>query len=181
VAIYFGPSVEGAGPEGVISLDDPKEERLLIAVNDFFMDAETDPGIIVTWNGAGFDGPVYQTRAERYGLRHNLRLQPTKLRPSKYGPCAGHETEYLLAWGPHDHADICYAYEPIAEAAGISKSLKPVARLMGLNPIEVDRERMELLTVAERTAYNVSDGEMTYRMALMLSNLRQIVDSRDWV
>lgn len=180
VSIYFGPSVAGAGPEGVLALDDPNEKRLLRAVDEFFMDSSTEPGIVVTWNGSGFDGPFYSTRAERHGLTHGLRLQPTHLRPSKYGPITGHDSEYLLAWGPHDHADIYHAYIPMAKAAGISASLKPVGRLMGLDPIEVDRERMELLTVAERTAYNVSDGETTYRLALKLRNLRHIVDSLDW-
>ena len=39
--------------------------------------------------------------------------------------------------------------------------LKPMAKLVGLEPIEVDRERMHLLTDAERQAYVASDAEVT--------------------
>ncbi len=68
----------------------------------------------------------------------------------------------------------------VATRAGISSGLKPVSRLMGLHPIEVDRERMESLTVAERSAYNTSDVEMTYRLALLVPDLAEQRDSIEW-
>ncbi len=109
VAIYYGP-LSGDGPEGVVSLDDPNERRLIRSVDDFLMDGETDPGIIVTWGGANFDGPFLATRSQMLGLRIGLELKPVSTRPWKYGPCQGHESGYLLAWGSHDHVDVSYPY-----------------------------------------------------------------------
>jgi DNA polymerase elongation subunit (family B) len=178
-SIYYGPE-SGDGPEGVFSLDDPNERRLIWSIDDFFASRETPSGTIVTWGGANFDGPFLSTRSMMLGLSIGLEMMPTNDRPWKYGPCAGHNSGYLISWWGHDHVDVSYSYVDLARKAGVSASLKPVSRLMGLNPIEVDRERMEALTVAERTAYNVSDVEMTYRLALLTPDLKSRCDSLEW-
>ena len=50
-----------ARPGGVTVFDDGDEGRLLARVDEFL--AATDPGVLVTWNGGGFDLPYLATRS----------------------------------------------------------------------------------------------------------------------
>lgn len=177
-AIFFGPAKGVDGPEGSVVFDDPDEARLLRSLNAWFCDESTEPGLIVTWNGANFDIPFLLTRSAFLGVELDLQAQLSELRAPKYGPCRGHAGGYVANWGPHDHADVWPSFIEIANRAGIKTGLKPVANYFGYNPIVVDRQQMESLTVPERCAYNISDVEVTYRLALLADDLDARRDSR---
>ena len=184
-AVFFGhdrdavgvDAEKARGAEGAFVFDDPSEARLLRSLNEWLLDATTVPGLIVTWNGAHFDIPFLLTRATFCGVPLGLDAQVHPAREAKYPPLTGHLGGYVAAWGPHDHADIMHAFREEAHAAGIRAGLKPVARHYGMAPIEVDRADMEKLSVAERSAYNLSDVEVTYRLALQVADLTPWRDS----
>jgi len=165
-AVYFGPRANETGPEGSIVFDDPNEARLLRSLNAFFADPDTTPGVIVTWNGANFDIPFLLTRSKFCEVTLDLTALVHESRKPKYSACKGHSGGYIAAWGDNDHADIWPVFIPVAEKNNMKSGLKPMAKHFGFNPIEVKREEMDKLTVAERLAYNVSDVEVTYRLAL---------------
>ena len=165
-AIYFGPRAKETGPEGSIVFDDPNEARLLRSLNAFLADRDTEPGLIVTWNGANFDIPFLITRSAFCEVELDLTAKVHESRKPKYSACKGHAGGYIANWGGHDHADIWPVFIPVAEKNNMKSGLKPMAKHFGFNPIEVKREEMDKLTVAERLAYNVSDVEVTYRLAL---------------
>jgi hypothetical protein len=49
----------------------------------------------------------------------------------------------------------------VGRVLGISCSLKAIARVVGLTPVEVDRERIHELGSAELDAYVASDARLT--------------------
>jgi DNA polymerase elongation subunit (family B) len=154
------------GNDFLVVFDDPCEGRLLRSVNTFLMDTATEPSIIATWNGSNFDMPFFYYRSRLLGVETDLRMkETTDLRPAKYRVCPGFNGGLFAQWGPHDHVDISYVYKDLAEANGVKHSLKPVAIAYGLHPIEVNTERMQILSVAERAAYNASDSEITHTLA----------------
>jgi hypothetical protein len=147
-------------------------------------------GLIATWNGGPFDLPFIATRVAimdpwgtgTYGmaLSHQDGLKP------KYDALPGHGTKvpgldgelghsgvYSATWTAlggtrHAHLDVSYAYKGFAEQYGIKFGLKPVCEALGIPMIEVDRERMHLLSEDERRAYVLSDVNGTRLLALGL-------------
>lgn len=176
VAVCTG-NYESSELEGVIVFDDPCEERLLRTLNGWLNDPRSEPGVLVTWNGANFDLPFLMIRAQMCAVGINLTGKASIARPSKYPPHPSTGPGRVVMWGPHDHADIMYAYQDPALNAG-SWRLKSTARAHGLDPIEVDASRMEDLTVAQRVAYNLSDVEITFLLACKVPRLMEYADSR---
>ncbi len=177
-AVRFGPlDPEGSGPEGAISFDDSCEQRLLLGVRNFFESPWTEPGCIVTWNGAAFDIPFFISRTQRHNIPlFKFEARVSDQRKPKYKALNGHEGGYILRWGGHTHADIWPAFMEFQKAAGISGKLKDTAEHLGFEPIRVDASKMQYLTVPERMAYNVSDVEVTYEIARMMEYLHETGD-----
>jgi hypothetical protein len=70
--------------------------------------------------------------------------------------------------------DVAYVWKDWALDNGVTWSLKPVAKALEIEGvIEVDRERVHLLTVPERMAYNLSDVVATYRLAEMAARMSE--------
>ena len=166
VAIYSG--------DAAVVFDDHDEARLLRSLRNWLLDESTEPGIIVTWNGANFDMPFLMTRSALCGVELGIHGVTSAERAPKYQACPGHDGGYAVAWGAHDHVDLMYAWREYADAAGIRHGLKPVAQHAGLDPIVVDASHMEALSIAEQCAYNISDVEVTWRLA-------QMVDITPWL
>ncbi len=142
--------------------------------------AALPPGLIVTWNGAFFDLPFLDTRRRILSrppsstLRSfGLRLIPQPGLTPRYDYIGDHTCGYTAVWlregdsgAGHLHLDISFAYKKVAADLGVKHALKPVARALGIEVIEVDRERMHLLTQAQRTAYAASDTRATRDLAI---------------
>jgi DNA polymerase elongation subunit (family B) len=181
IAVYFGPlNPESEEPEGAVAFDDPREDRLIRCFRDFMQDPSTPASILADWNGANFDVPFLVTRAAMHEIplfKFNAVGVPE--RKGSYGPCKGHKSGYALQWGKHDHADIWPSYREYAKQMDLrgptgkpTSGLKPVAKSFGIEMTEVDREKMELLSVSERASYNISDVFGTFRLAQQLEMLK---------
>ena len=119
---------------------------------------ELPTGVIATWNGAAFDLPFLAHRASLHqldlGLR--LRLDPTI---ALHSPLPGHDGAYRGAWHQHTHLDAYRLYKgDVGPILRVSCSLKSIARLVGLAPVEVDRTRIHDLPREALQAYASSDA-----------------------
>jgi len=155
--------------EHIFVLEDDDEARLLRALRSHL--ASLPAGIVVTWNGAVFDGPYLAGRADALGVERPCTLFADRSITPKYEPQAGfprygmHPIFDAEGIGLHRHVDVAYLWRQRAEADEIPWSLKPVARHLGIEVIEVDRARMGELTRPERMAYNLSDVAATLELA----------------
>lgn len=154
----------------VFATDDGMAEADVIIGFDQML-YELDPGVLFTWNGSFFDLPFILTRSEILGITQHMHLHAQPGLKPKYTPTAPHTGGYSATWGtkgvmPHQHFDIMRAYERAAKLLDAKWSLKPVAEAYGLEMINVDRERMDLLTPAERRAYALSDSSGTRKLGM---------------
>jgi DNA polymerase elongation subunit (family B) len=151
------------GPEHVLLGD--LDERL----------GQLEPGVIATWNGAAVDLPFIAHRAALYDMRLGLRLQLDPSITLHHEPLPGHEGAYRARWYGHDHVDAYRLYRgDVGPSLRISCSLKSIARLVGLAPVEVDRTRIHDLTNEALHAYAASDA----RLARILTERRWATASR---
>jgi hypothetical protein len=149
-----------AGPEGTVVFDDA-DEALLLDRLDWFL-AGLEPGVLATWNGGGFDLPFVADRAARHGLLLGLRLALATDVVRTHTPLPGHEGVYRAFWHGHAHVDGYRVFRgDVGPALGVSSSLKSVARLCGLQPIEVDRAAVHECPPARLRAYVASDAACT--------------------
>jgi len=152
------------------------------AAGDTVRGADHGEATIVTWNGAFFDLPFLYTRRRILSVppsstlhSFGLHLLPQFGLTPKYDYIGDHTCGYTAVWlreddsdVPHQHLDISFAYRKVAADLGVKHALKPVARALGITVIEVDRERMHLLTPAQRIAYAASDTRATRELAIRL-------------
>jgi hypothetical protein len=137
------------------------ELLLLAAFNSFLLHQRIHgvANLLVGWNSTCFDAPFVQRRSEVVGanldlfLRFNPRITP------KYEATPGFAGGYDHLWWGHKSVDIAFdSYgEKWCEREMTKWSLKPVAEHMGIEMVNVDRERIHLLTDDELKAYNLSD------------------------
>lgn len=122
--------------------------------------ATLPPGVIVTWNGSGFDLPFLADRARVQSVDLALRLEPRHERSADgHDALPGHEGAYRGAWGRHGHLDGYRVYRAdVGASARLPCGLKPLARLVGLRPVEVDRTDIGALSRAELHDYVASDA-----------------------
>ena len=152
-----------SGPDGDAVFDGP-EASMLIAVDARL--AALPPGVLATWNGAHFDLPFLADRAAHHGVALGLRLTLDPRIPSRRDPLPGHDGAYRAWWHGHRHVDAYQLYRSdVGSVLGISCSLKTIARLVGLAPIEVDRARIHDLTPEALAAYVVSDARLARLLA----------------
>ena len=163
-------AVAVAQADGVTVIDDPSEAELLAGLERLL--AGLDPGVLVTWNGARFDLPYLSTRAARGQVRLGLRLEVDPTRVHRPRPDDGGERRdrvepgYRARWGRHRHLDVyrCYRAD-VGPALGMTCSLKAVAALVGLAPIQVDTARVHALSAEMLRAYVASDAACTRELA----------------
>jgi DNA polymerase elongation subunit (family B) len=140
-------------------------ERPLLAALDDALAALT-PGVLATWNGAAFDLPFLADRAARHGLDVGLRLLLDRRIVTRRPPLPGHAGAYRATWHGHRHIDAYRLYRgDVGPALQISCSLKLIARLVGLTPIEVDREQIHSLPDDVLEAYVTSDARLARLLA----------------
>jgi DNA polymerase elongation subunit (family B) len=150
------------------------DERGLLFDLDLRM-RELEPGVLATWNGAAFDLPFLADRAARTGLSLGLRLHGDPSITMRRPALRGHDGAYRAAWYGHSHIDAYRLYRgDVGPALRVSCSLKSIARLVGLRPVEVDRERIHDLSREALHAYASSDA----RLARVLTERRWGTASR---
>jgi DNA polymerase elongation subunit (family B) len=120
-------------------------------------------GVLVTWNGSGFDLPFLADRAAARRVRLGLRLTPDDSLPRKHPPLTGHATPYRASWHKHLHVDACCVYRTLLPE-GTSCALKPVARDAGLSVVEEDREHLHELGAGALIRYAASDADLARRL-----------------
>lgn len=121
-------------------------------------------GVLVTWNGSGFDLPFLHDRAEATRVRLGLSLTPDPTLPHKHPPLTGHASHYRAQWGRHGHLDACCLYRTLLPE-GTSCALKPVARAAGLVVREEDRERLHELAAGPLVRYAACDADLARLLA----------------
>jgi DNA polymerase elongation subunit (family B) len=147
-------NAEGLRVHSFVDRDGDGEARV---VQTFFNAIEKHSPQLVSWNGSGFDWPYLLHRAAVHGI--NLGITVTGKREGKY------RTGVMVTGNTWRHADVWVAWGPMMTGLWLPSGLKPVARLFGLDPIEVDRTRMADLTDDERQAYALSDVRCTLGLA----------------
>ena len=101
---------------------------------------ELTAGVLATWNGAAFDLPFLADRAALLDLPLGLRLQHDPSIRMQHQPLPGHPGAYRARWYRHGHIDAYRLYRgDVGPALRVSCSLKSIARLVGLAPLQVDR------------------------------------------
>ncbi len=150
-------AVAVATPDGDRVFQGP--EDLVLHRTDELM-SELDPGIVVTWNGSGFDLPFLAERARRLGVTLGLDLWDDGPERTEPGVVRGR-------WYAHDHLDGYRLYRAdVGRSLGFPCGLKPLSRLVGLAPVEVDRSCIHLLDDAALAAYVASDARLARELVL---------------
>jgi DNA polymerase elongation subunit (family B) len=123
-------------------------------------------GVLATWNGAAFDLPFLAHRAAVHQLDLGLRLRLDPALRDVRAPLPGHRGAYRGAWFQHSHLDAYRMYKgDVGPVLRVSCSLKSIARLVGLAPIEVDRARIHDLSREALHAYASSDARLARVLA----------------
>ena len=136
---------------------DGKEADLLADLDQAL--ADLDPGVVVTWNGGCFDLPFLRDRAAICGVPLGMRLVFDPLFPGGHQPLQRHEGGYRARWHGHGHLDAYQVFRAdVGASIGLSCALKPLALFVGLEVVEVDRQRIHELSDDERQAYVISDA-----------------------
>ena len=165
-------AISGGGVELV--LDGPDEAELLREADAVL--ASLAPGVLVTWNGSGFDLPFIAVRARVLGLALGLVTRHDPTMAGRHDPLPGEPGRVRGRWHHHRHID---GYQPyradVGHALPISCGLKSLARLAGLDVVEVDRGRIHELTPAQMHDYVLSDA----RLARQLVERR--IDRSAWI
>lgn len=159
-------------PVVVVALSTPQadevflgDESQLLAALDGRLRA-IEPGVLATWNGAAFDLPFLADRAAACGVPLGLRLEPDPTVVLSHDPLPGHEGAYRAGWYGHRHLDAYRVYRSdVGRVLHVSCSLKSIARVVGLTPVEVDRERIHELAPAALDAYVASDARLARILA----------------
>lgn len=141
------------------------EATLLRALDHWLRRAR--PGILTTWNGAGFDLPFLADRARACGVRLGLELDlvPAPAVAPRHPPLPGHAGRYRARWHRHLHLDACDLYRALLAGEERSFSLKPLARELGFEPVEVDAARIHELAAEELRRYVASDAALARQLA----------------
>jgi uncharacterized protein YprB with RNaseH-like and TPR domain len=146
VAPVVAVAVVGSDLQRVLTGPEP---QVLAALDDLM--ASLPPGVVVTWNGTRFDLPFLAERGRRTGLGLGLRIGP--------GPS--------VSWHGHRHLDGYRLYRAdVGRVLGFPCGLKALARMVGLETVEVDRRRVHALAPEDLRAYVCSDAHLARALVL---------------
>ena len=124
--------------------------------------SELPSGLLVTWNGAGFDLPFVAHRAELLGVPIGLATSAEPLRRSMRDP---DRPAVRGRWHRLVHLDGYQLYRAdVGRTLGLSCGLKPLARLAGMEPVELDRTRLHLEKAETIADYVASDARLAAQL-----------------
>jgi DNA polymerase elongation subunit (family B) len=154
-----------SGPGGELVLAHHDERSLLLELDQWL--ADMTPGVLATWNGANFDLPYLATRAQRLGVTLGLQLELDPAMILRHGPLPGHDGAYRATWHEHTHLDAYRVFRSdVGRTFGLSCSLKSVAGLVGLQPVDHDASRVHELSRDALHGYVASDARCTRVLVL---------------
>lgn len=154
-----------SGPGGELVLAHHDEQALLLELDRCL--AGLTPGVLATWNGAAFDLPYLATRAQRLAVPLGLHLQLDPAMVLRHGPLPGHDGAYRATWHGHTHLDAYRVFRSdVGRTFGMSCSLKSVAGLVGLAPVDEDASRVHELPRDQLYSYVASDARCTRELVL---------------
>jgi DNA polymerase elongation subunit (family B) len=154
-----------SGPGGELVLAHSDEVELLRDLDRWL--ADLAPGVVTTWNGGAFDLPYLATRASLLGVTIGLRLELDPGVVLRQGPLPGHEGAYRATWHAHTHLDAYRVFRSdVGRTFGLSCSLKAVAGLAGLSPVDEDPAKVHELAPEVLHAYVASDARCTRELVL---------------
>lgn len=145
--------------DGFDEVFDGFEPELLAALDTRLGDLA--PGVLATWNGAAFDLPFLADRARRRRVPLGLTLRHDPTIAMRHDPLPGHPGAYRAEWHGHGHVDAYRLYRAdVGRTLRVSCSLKSIARLVGLAPVQVDRAGIHDLEREALHAYATSDAHL---------------------
>ena len=151
VAAIVAVAVTAPGGDHVLT----GEEATILRRTDELV-ASLPPGQHVTWNGASFDLPFVARRAELLGITLGLHLADEPRWHSRREP---DRPVVRARWHRLVHLDGYRLYRAdVGRGLGLSCGLKPLARLVGMAPVELRRDALHLADPAELEAYVASDA-----------------------
>jgi DNA polymerase elongation subunit (family B) len=154
-----------SGPGGELVLAHHDEASMLEDLDEWL--ADMTPGVVATWNGSAFDLPYLATRAQLLGVTIGLDLELDPAVVLRHGPLPGHAGAYRATWNEHTHLDAYRVFRSdVGRTFGLSCSLKSVAGLVGLEPVDEDASRVHELSRDDRHAYVASDARCTRELVL---------------
>jgi len=164
---------------GWTAVFDGAEADLLRSV-DLKLD-ELAPGVIVTWNGSRFDLPFIHDRAARCEVKLGLRMRPDDRYRNSRDPMPGHLGGYRASWYEHEHLDAYLVYRnDVGASLNLPCGLKRIARMVGLDPVVVDRESIHTLSAEELAEYVASDAVLARELALRRWPTASLALDRAW-
>jgi hypothetical protein len=123
------------------------------------------PGLIVTWNGSAFDLPFLARRAEVADVSLGLRLRLDDSIAMRTEPLPGCDGAYRAEWHGHRHLDGYRLYRAdVGRTMGLSCALKAMARLVGIDAVEVDTANLHELSDDEVRTYVASDASVARQL-----------------
>ena len=134
------------------------EAQLLAELDDVL--GALPSGTLVTWNGANFDLPFLARRAAVRSVPLALDLRRDPGIALRCDPLPGETGAYRARWHSHGHLDGYRLYRADVGVLGWSCGLKAVARLVGLDLVEVDASEIHLLSEHEIRDYVASDARL---------------------
>lgn len=163
-----------------VSVKAAADERAMIVALFAWLQAQP-AGLVVTWNGAGFDLPFLAHRIDKLQREAGLRLPATSFEYTlddvetdnrrvnrKYGPHAGFDHGLRGRFGQHRHLDICFELEHVAADLDVKWSLKPVLAALGHDTDvggrdvnQIDRANLTDEDDLDRIAYAANDIRLT--------------------
>jgi DNA polymerase elongation subunit (family B) len=154
-----------SGPGGELVLAHHDERSLLLELDTWLGDLT--PGVLATWNGAAFDLPYLATRAALLDVELGLDLRLDPAVALHHDPLPGHDGAYRAGWYGHTHLDAYRVFRPdVGRTFGLSCSLKSVAGLAGLHPVDADASRVHELPRDSLYGYVASDARCTRELVL---------------
>ncbi len=128
---------------------------------------ELEPGVLVTWNGSGFDLPFLAARAARCDVELGLQLWDRRCGVAPTEPWPPPPLGLGGRWGAHGHLDGFRSYRAdVRRSLGVSCGLKAMARLVGLTPVEVDMDQLHTLAPDQLADYVASDARLARALVL---------------
>lgn len=151
------------------------EERDILRSTDQRI-AELGRALLVTWNGAGFDLPFVEHRARVLGVELGLSTTEDPRRRSRHEPG---RTAVRARWHEMVHLDGYQLYRAdVGRTLGLSCGLKPLARLVGLVPVELDRAKLHEEDLDAVARYVASDARIAAE--LVRRRMPAAITMADW-